>query len=274
MRFSCPTVIPPHDTATAVPTFDSLINNPAQFALLGLAALFVGLSKGGLPAIAMLSVPILSLFMSPLIAAILLLPIYILSDAVGVWLYRHEYSARNLKILVPAALLGVAIGWATATVVSENIVALSIGILGISFCLYTWFFKKSATPARKATLTGGIFWGSLSGFTSFVSHAGAPPFQIYVLPQKLPKMVFAGTTTLLFAAVNLAKILPYSNLHPYTGSTLKVSACLLPIAAIGTVLGRHLIQRLPEKWFFFFVQLALFLISIKLVFDVATDGLL
>ena len=233
--------------------------------MLALAAFLIGLSKGGLPAVAMLSVPILSLSMSPLRAAALLLPIYILSDVVSVWLYRKEFSLENVKVLMPAGILGVCVGWATATIVSDRMVALLIGVMGISFCIYTWFLKKPTITAKKPNTIKGLLWGTLSGFTSFVSHAGAPPFQVYVLPQKLPKMVFAGTTSLVFAAVNLAKVIPYSTLYPYSASTLEVSAVLLPVAAIGTVFGKYLIERLSEKWFFLTVQIALFLISVKLV---------
>ena len=233
-----------------MPTIETLIDHPTLLFLLCLASLFIGLSKGGLPAIAMLSVPLLSLSMSPLTAAALLLPIYILSDMVGVWLYRREFSVSNIRILIPAGVLGVLIGWATAAYISDAMVSLLIGMMGVSFCLYTWFFKRANSVATVASTGKGLFWGTLSGFTSFVSHAGAPPFQIYMLPQKLPKMVFAGTTTIVFTVVNLAKIIPYSNLQPYSLSTLKVSAYLLPIAAIGTVIGRQLIQRLSEKWFF------------------------
>ena len=248
-----------------MPTIETLIDHPTLLFLLCLASLFIGLSKGGLPAIAMLSVPLLSLSMSPLTAAALLLPIYILSDMVGVWLYRREFSASNIRILIPAGVLGVLIGWATAAYISDAMVSLLIGVMGVSFCLYTWLFKRANAVATVASTGKGLFWGTLSGFTSFVSHAGAPPFQIYMLPQKLPKMVFAGTTTIVFTVVNLAKIIPYSNLQPYSLSTLKVSAYLLPIAAIGTVIGRQLIQRLSEKWFFLAVQIALFLISIRLI---------
>ena len=81
-----------------MPTIETLIDHPTLLFLLCLASLFIGLSKGGLPAIAMLSVPLLSLSMSPLTAAALLLPIYILSDMVGVWLYRREFSASNIRI--------------------------------------------------------------------------------------------------------------------------------------------------------------------------------
>lgn len=248
-----------------MPTTDTLWSNPALFALLLLAAFFIGLSKGGLPAVAMLSVPLLALHMSPLVAAALLLPIYILADIVSVWLYRKEYSAENISILMPAGILGVLLGWATAAFISDRMVAVMIGVMGLSFCLYTWTRNKKNVKPKPANKTKGLLWGTLSGFTSFVSHAGGPPFQIYVLPQQLPKMVFAGTTTIVFAAVNLAKIIPYATLHSYSLSTIAVSAYLIPVAAVGTVIGKKMIERLPEKWFFLAVQIALFLISIQLI---------
>ena len=248
-----------------MPTITELLNQPLLAALLVLAAFLVGLSKGGLPSIAMLSVPLLSIFISPLAAAALLLPIYILSHMVGIYLYRREFSLANVKILMPCGVLGVIIGWATASIVSDRVVALLIGLMGIIFCLYTWTKKKGETAPAPVDFKKGVFWGTLSGFTSFVAHAGGPPFQVYTLPQKLPKMVFAGTTTLVFAVVNLAKIIPYSSIYPYTAESFKISAVLLPVAAIGTVVGKKLIERLSEKLFFLTVQIALFLISIKLV---------
>ena len=251
-----------------MPTFDSVFANGPLMGLLLLASLFVGLSKGGLPGVGMLSVPLLALIISPVVAAVLLLPIFILSDVVAVWLYRREYSKENLKVLIPAGVAGVVLGWSTASIVSDQMVSLLIGVLGIGFCLYRWFGRSvAATPAPPMPVKGWL-WGTLSGFTSFVSHAGAPPYQIYVLPQQLPKMIFAGTTTILFAIVNLAKVIPYSALHPYSKETLQLSLLLVPVAALGTVFGRWLIQHLSEKWFYKLVQIALFLISLRLVYSV------
>ena len=241
--------------------------DPSLFALLCLAAFLVGLSKGGMPVIAMLSVPILSLVMSPIVAAVLLLPIYIVSDIISVWLYRREYSPVNLKILIPAGILGVLIGWATAAYVSDGLVSLLLGIMGVTFCLYVWLRKNDHIEPTLPSTPKGLFWGTLAGFTSFISHAGGPPYQVYILPQRMPKMVFAGTSTILFAVINLAKIVPYSTLYPYTKTSLIASSTLIPVAALGTVFGRYLIKQLSEKWFFLAVQIALFLISIKLVYS-------
>jgi hypothetical protein len=159
----------------------------------GVAAAMVGLSKGGLPTVGMLSVPILSLFMSPVKAVVMLLPIYIISDMVGLWLYRKNFSAINLKILVPAGVGGVLVGWLTAALVSDTAVKMMIGLMGVGFVLNAWRKRNTDQAPSPARWDKGLFWGGLSGFTSFISHAGGPPFQVYLLPQKLSKLVFAGT---------------------------------------------------------------------------------
>ena len=238
-----------------------------EFYAAAFAAFVVGLSKGGLPAIGMLSVPTLSLFMSPVKAAALLLPIYVLTDVVGVWLYRKNYSARNLRILIPAGIAGVLLGWSTAAYLSDRAVGLLIGIMGVAFCLNIWLRRRSPDRVAKPTVAKGAFWGTLAGFTSFVSHSGAPPFQIYVLPQRLPKLVFAGTATILFAVINAAKIVPYAQLRPYSIADLWYAVWLIPTALVGTVIGAYLTRRITDKWFFLGVQIALFAVSAKLVFD-------
>jgi uncharacterized membrane protein YfcA len=242
-------------------------DDAALFAIASAGAIFVGLSKGGLPAIGSLSVPVLSLTMSPVKAAALLLPVYVISDWVGLWLYRHRYSRPNLRILIPGAMAGVAFGWATASLFPENVIKLLIGLIGIAFCLNSWFFRVADAPATRPDTRRGLFWGALSGFTSFVSHAGAPPFQIYMLPQRLDKLSFAGTSTILFAIVNAAKIVPYWHLGQFAPGSLWTGLLLLPAAIAGTIAGALLTRVIPDKLFFRMVQTALFAVSLKLAYD-------
>lgn len=238
-----------------------------------LAAALVGLSKGGLPAIGMLAVPVLSLQMSPLKAASLLLPIFVLTDGVSVYLYRRQFSARNLRVLIPGALLGIAVGWATAAWLSDRFVGLLVGLIGLVFCLNAWLRRSDTdAPPRVPPTSHGVFWGALTGFTSFVSHAGAPPFQVYVLPQKLDKLVFVGTSTILFAVVNAAKIIPYQQLRPYSMADLHTAAWLIPAALLGTLAGAWLTKKIHGVWFFRLVQGGLFVVSLKLVADYFLKG--
>ena len=68
------------------------------WSLATLAAVFVGLGKGGLPVVAALAVPSLALIMSPIAAAGLLLPVYIVSDVFALAAYRRDFNKQVLKI--------------------------------------------------------------------------------------------------------------------------------------------------------------------------------
>ena len=213
-----------------------------------------------------LGVPLLALVMPPVAAAALLLPVYIVSDMVGLWAYRKEYSARNLAILLPAMIFGVGLGWATARITEEWMVTLLVGLVGLYYCA-TVVFRKANAPPKRADVPRGVFWGTIAGFTSFVSHTGGPPYQTYVLPQKLPKMVFAGTSTIVFAVINLVKLLPYWALGQFNPANLEVAAMLSPVAVAGALIGYKLTAIIPEQIFYRLVEVALFLISLKLIHE-------
>ena len=103
----------------------------------------------------------------------------------------------------------------------------------------------------------GLFWGTVTGFTSFVSHSGGPPYQVYTLPLQLPKMVFAGTSTIAFAVINAAKLLPYWHLGQLNAGNLKVAAMLFLPATLAVFAGVRLVRWLPERLFFRLVTWAL-----------------
>jgi uncharacterized membrane protein YfcA len=231
------------------------------------AAFFIGLSKGGLPIIAMLSVPMMALFTAPIAAAAMLLPIYIVSDMIGLWIYRGSFSARNLAILIPASLVGIGIGWATATLIPEHAISLVLGTMGLLFCLRQWLAPIKTRQPRPADVPRGLFWGTIMGFTSFVSHAGGPPYQMYVLPQRLDKALFAGTATILFAVVNLAKLVPYWQLDQMHVENLSLALLLIPVAIAGTFTGARLLQVIRQDVFYRTVEIALLLVSVNLIYE-------
>ena len=132
--------------------------------LLIIAALIVGLSKGGLASMAAIAVPMLALFMSPVQAAATLLPVYIVTDWVGVWLYRKHYSKRNVWILTPAILLGLAIATVITPYTPEFGLLIFTGLIGLWYSVRAWFSKPS-TAVKTAEIGPGVFWGTLTGFS-------------------------------------------------------------------------------------------------------------
>jgi uncharacterized membrane protein YfcA len=241
--------------------------DPTFLTVAALAALLIGLSKGGLSMVGVLGTPLLALVISPVKAAAILLPIYVVSDMFGLWAYRREYDRRILAIMLPAAVSGIAIGWATASRVSDRAVGLMVGIIGVTFCLNAFLMRNAVPKARTADVPRGVFWGTIMGFSSFVSHTGGPPYQVYVLPQQLPKTIYAGTTTIAFAVVNAVKLLPYWALGQLRPDNLQVSALLAPVAIAGALAGIRLVRILPQRVYFSFVQLMLFVVSLKLIYD-------
>jgi hypothetical protein len=233
------------------------------------AAILVGLSKGGLPVVGMLGTPILALAVSPVTAAAMLLPIYVVSDLFGLQAYRRRFDRRNLAILIPATTIGVALGWATASITSERLVTLVIGAIGLAFCFDQYWKRRHQLEPKPADVRRGMFWGAVTGFTSFVSHAGAPPYQMYVLPQRLDKLTYAGTTTVLFAYVNAIKLIPYWALGQLNAANLKVAALLALPAIAAVYAGVWLVRVIPEALFYRLVIGALALVSLKLIWDAA-----
>jgi uncharacterized membrane protein YfcA len=245
------------------------MSGEVQFYLVAIPAVILfGLSKGGFSGLGTLGVPMMSLVASPVRAAAIVLPILLVQDWLSVWAFRRDFSSRNLIILIPSSMLGVGVGWLLAARVSDDAVRLAIGVISIAFVLYMLIRDRlGRAPVEKPGVPSGVLWGSLSGFTSFVSHSGAPPFQVYVMPQYLKPPVFAGTATMFFAAVNLLKVPPYFLLGQFSRDNLLVSAGLIPVAILSIFAGVWVTRRISADRFYAGILALTFLIGAKLTYD-------
>lgn len=240
--------------------FATIITDPVFYAMAIPAVIFLGLSKGGFAGVGTAATPMLALYLPPLEAAALLLPILICQDAISVYAYRREWSAWNLKVLLPGATFGMASAWAFAAYVSDDAIRMLIGVIAIAFVLNVWLRPAVAAP-RQSTVAGGLFWGSVCGFASFASQGGGPPYQVFILPQQLPKMVFVGTTAIFFAAVNAMKIGPYLMLGQFSTKNLATSLVLMPLAVAANFAGIWMVRTVPATLFYRVIYLLLLVIG-------------
>jgi len=237
------------------------------FYLLAVPALFaIGIGKGGFAGAGMISTPLLALAVPPLQAAAILLPILLCQDVLSIWVYRHNWSAWNLKVLLPGALVGVAAAWVFAAYVPNAWVEIAVGLTGVCFVLWTWCAKVPAEPQRPS-VPMGMIWGSLAGFTSTIIQVGAPPYQAHILPQRLDKLTLIGTTIIFFALINVMKIAPYAGLGQFSPATLGTSLLLLPFAIAANVFGLWLARRVPTTQFYKIAYLLVFFISLALIWQ-------
>lgn len=236
------------------------------------AVMLVGLSKGGIGgAIALLGVPIMSFAVDPVQAAAIFLPILLLMDAVALWSWRNYNDPKTLMMIMPGGLIGIAAGWATSAYVSDNALRVVIAVATILFSIrYFWQvygLKREAGEPLPHRPVAATFWGSLSGYASFVAHAGGPPFQIYVLPMQLDPKNYTGASIRFFAIVNAVKVIPFFFLGVLDTRNLALSATLLPVALISTILGATFVKHLKAE-FFYPMSYALALIAgLKLLWD-------
>jgi hypothetical protein len=245
-----------------------MITDPAFYAVAIPTVVLVGLAKGGfLNGMGILGVPLLALVISPVQAAAIMLPILIAMDVVGVWAYRRDFDRANLSYLIPGSVIGIGVGWLTASIVSEAHVRLLVGLIAVAFTLYFWLGIRPAAKAPGPQLAKGYVAGAFGGFTSFVSHAGSPPIAMYLLPQGLPPMIYSGTHAILFAAINLIKVPPYLALGQFSATNLKTSLVLMPIAPLATWASVWLVRRVPQGPFYKIAYACLFFVGLKLIWD-------
>ena len=185
------------------------------------AVLLAGLSKGGFGGgVGFIGVLALAQVSSPVQAVAIMLPVLCVMDLIGVRAYRRDWHRPSMKVLGIGCLIGTVIGMLTFKWMDDQLIRLMVGIIAIVF--FIDFFRAGGEKAAARTFSDpvGYTLGTISGFTSFVIHAGLPPVAMYLLPQRLDKRVHVGTIVELFFIVNYAKNLPYWRLGLFTTQNL------------------------------------------------------
>jgi uncharacterized membrane protein YfcA len=247
-----------------------LLQNPIFYAVAIPAVVLIGLSKGGFGgALGVVGVPLMALAMPPVQAAAILLPILVLMDIAALWAWRKaDRDWQTFRNLIPGAIVGIGIGWLTAAMVTEAAVKLIVGLIAFGFVL-RWFWQKYAgrEKAHGHNPVAGVFWGAVSGFTSFVAHAGGPPYQVYTLPLRQDPKLYTATSVVFFAVVNAVKLIPYFALGELGTGNLIAAGALMPVAFLATVAGAAVVKRMRAEIFYPITYALVFLLSLKLIWD-------
>jgi uncharacterized membrane protein YfcA len=247
-----------------------LITDPWFYVAAVPAVLLFGISKGGFGGgLGTLAVPLMALVISPVQAAAILLPVLCLMDLVSLWQYRRLWIWAELRILLPASLVGIVVGTLLFEYMSPSVLRLIVGSVAVLFtvhyCLSTGRSKDRALKHFPPAI--GVLGGAAAGFTSFVAHAGGPPVSMYLLRRPLNRTDFVATAVLFFAVVNYVKLVPYAWLGQLQSGNLLTSLVLSPLAPIGVMIGVYLHKRVSDRFFFGFVYILLFLVGLRLIYD-------
>lgn len=234
------------------------------------AILLLGIDKAGFGGgVGIVSTPLIALTISVPEAAALMLPILLIADCMAVRHYYRTFDRASLLALLPGALVGVFVGALLFGYFAEHarLLRICVGLLAIGFVVFQLARALIVGALAQAQLPAGIgaFLGLFTGIGSTLAHAGGPFAIIYLLPQALSRELFVGTTVILFASLNVVKLVPYAYLGLLRVGNLLTVLLLAPVALLGVQLGIWLNRRFDNTWFQRTIYLLLFLTGLQLI---------
>lgn len=231
------------------------------------AVLLLGISKSGFGAgFGSLAVPLMALAVPVPEAAAILMPLLFVMDVLGLAAFRRDVDLRLLKFLIPFGLMGTVAGTLLFRLLSPGTVAGIVGVFTLLFLAQRLLFPPKPDDPLPRRGVGAVLTVA-SGFTSFISHAGGPPLNAYLIPLRLKPIAFTATVAYFFFVVNLSKWIPYAWLGLLDMRNMATSLMLMPLAPLGVWLGVYIARRIDAKTFYRFIYLGMLLAGLKLVWD-------
>lgn len=244
-----------------------LITDPLFYAVAIPAVLLLGISKSGFGAgFGSLAVPLMALAVTVPQAAAILMPLLLVMDLLGLHAFRKHFHWPLIRFLLPFGLVGTAVGTMLFKALDAPTVAGIVGVFTLLFLAQRLLFPPGPDSPHPPRWLGALLTVT-SGFTSFVAHAGGPPVNAYVIPMRLPPLVFTASMAVFFSVLNLSKWLPYAWLGLLDLRNLGTSLALLPFAPVGVLVGVRIAHRIDPVLFYRLIYAGMFLTGCKLVWD-------
>ncbi len=237
---------------------DASTFTPVVWAMLLVSAFLQGVSKGGVPGVSILAIPLVAQVIPGKAATGLILPMLILGDLFALAYWHRSASWRDLLRALPWALAGVVAGAVFLDRLDDRFMRPVIGwiILAI-LAVHVWRRYLAPRAAEGASVADhparrhlfAAFMGSMGGFTTMVANAAGPVMGMYFLALRLSKATFLGTSAWYFFIVNWVKVPFMVRLDMITLPSLKVNLLMAPALVMGVVVGVFIARRVNQKVF-------------------------
>jgi uncharacterized membrane protein YfcA len=228
----------------------------AVFAVVGFIIGFSKTSVGGLAAIA---VAIAALAMPAKESTAAILAVLIAGDLVAVRLFGRHVDWSLLRSLIPAVLPGLVLGTLFLSVVSDDVLRRSIGVmLLVLVAMQLWLGRRRRSrpprteadgPSRADHPVTSWITGTAAGFTTMTANAAGAVMTLLFVAKGVEKSRFIGSIAWFFLGVNLAKV-PFSvGLGLMSWNDVWRAVIVFPLVVLGGFAGRALVRRLAQHQF-------------------------
>jgi len=240
---------------------------PADLVTLAGAALLIGLAKGGFggPLPPLFATLLLSERSTVAAAVVVATPMLLTGDGFALWSYWCRWNLPQIRVLLPAGVLGVFVGLFLLRDLPDRALRVSLGVAGLVVVLYKIHTQWRGHEHYVRRAWHGPLAGLLGGATSAMLNAGGPPVISYLLLQRLSPLAFTATNTLFFSVVNMLKVPGSLAIGVVDPTVLLWSLLVCPIVAGGVFLGRWFVLRVDPVVFDRFMTVILVLACLWLI---------
>lgn len=222
--------------------------NSIQLIILCICALLIGLAKTGMNDVNLPAVIMLAFFFNGKTSAGIVLPMLIIADVLGILYYVRNTNWKYIIILMPYALIGITIAIIIGKNIPDNIFNILMSIIIILSLILMIFRINKGDNELPSHWLFSLALGLLGGFATMIGNTAGPLMAIYLLSMKLPKNSYIATGGVFFGIVNLVK-LPFHIFywHTVTYKSFMLDAAMIPLIALGAILGIFIVKKIKEK---------------------------
>ena len=225
---------------------------PTLVAAAALAALVVGILKTSIGGgIGLVLAPTLSLLLPPSAALALIAALMLLTDPFALRLYWRVWDARQLRLLLPTTLLGVAAGTVVLAMLSPLALRRTIGVVALAFAVAQLTLGRGgrAVFGARPPAAVGLAVGFLMGLASTIAHSGGLVGGLYLLGLGLSSPLVLGTGVVIYSVADVLKLVGYWRIGFLDAPLVLAALLATPMLALGAWLGVRVNQRLPRRAF-------------------------
>ena len=183
--------------------------------------------------------------------------------------FRKHFSASDAAPLFLGTLVGVPIGVTVLRAWSSDLLMTCLGVLVLLYV--AWSLSRRETPPPLGRGVGAIL-GLVAGTLGGAFSTAGPPAVVWVSSQSWPSQQLRATLVGLFAVGGSIQVpmLAYGGLVDLgTVATVTIAA---PAAALGSVVGARLGDRVPQEAFRLVMLCGLGLLAFVFIFNGVRGG--
>lgn len=221
-----------------------------SYLLASIAALLLGISKGGIKGLGILVVSILAVVYGAKASTGIMVPLLIFGDILAVIYFKKHVKWSYLVQFMPPMIFGVLIAVYVGNDWNELIFKRWMSLIILVSVIYMFYREYKSINFNPNNKIFRWVAGFAAGFTTMIGNLAGPFANLYFLATKIPKNEIVATSAWVFFFINLFK-LPFHifSWETITKDSFMTNLGLFPFVAIGFYCGIQLLKLFDEKTF-------------------------